>query len=177
MEYVIIGIFAVIFIFIFALYFINSKKINKAKKAEEAKKDGGTGEDKKVEVKSTVIQGSALENAIAEQEDANDTSNNVDATEPAKVEQKRVDNSRLKLDREEFVSEIRKSTDIGETKRVRLSSETNKIGKEGPDIVITESDEAEKKSENSSKTFADEMKSLSPEMKALLLNDILNRKY
>lgn len=90
--------------------------------------------------------------------------------------------TRLKLDRSDFRSELQRNnmTDI---QNEMISSQYNEIGKEGPSkSQIDETNaEIEKESETSSddentSEIAKEFKKLSPRMKAMMIDDIWNKK-
>ena len=138
--YIIIGVFAVVILYITILYFINSKKIKNAQSKAQAKdakagekKDASKtdGAGKKVEVKSEVIKGSYKDASI---EDLNKQSQQavieafkkIDEAEKAFESRKQTkgynDNGRLKLDRSNFKSELQKSLE-----NAKISSETNKM--------------------------------------------------
>ena len=176
-AYILIGIVLLCFIYIIVLYFVNSKKIAKAQKNKqdktEKKDDKNQSKvDKKpavVEVKSQVIKGTMFEEAVKEAEKSG-----FKYTNDPKADTMIKDNCRLQLDREEFVGEIKKSLETSEIKQQKLSSETNKIGIEGP--TLNTNKQIEKKVEDKN-TIADDINNLSPQLKALLVNDVLNRKY
>ena len=190
--YIIIGIFAVIFVYIMSLYFINSRKIKK-KNIEKTKKEEKEKEkNEKVEVKSEITTGSPLEKAINE---ANDYSKSteieqafrqIDAQREA-YEKTNVKGQRyrgLRKDRENFKTELQMAM---ETNRMamednRISSETNVIGKEGPsqEQIDRTNNAIAKEKENkniSDETIANEISKMSPEAKVILINDILGKKY
>lgn len=185
-EAIIIVAIALILIYIVVLYKKNSKKIksdkdksgtkNDAKKAEDAGK-GATTSGQKVEVESKIIKGTMFEEAIREAEQNGYTYQKPSA-------QTKVDNSRLKLDRENFVGEIQKTMEVSKIKQQSLKSHTNKIGVEGPTKAAGEAQatqqQVQKNQAEQAATKTDvsaEIKGLSPELKALLVNDMLNRKY
>ena len=190
--YVFIGIFAVVFIYIMALYFINSKKIkNKnAQKAEKVEKEKEKTE--KVEVQSEVTSGSPLEKAINE---ANDYSKNTEIEEAYKqmdaqreafehTSRKMYRDRGLRKDRENFKTELQMAMETNQMamESNRISSETNVIGKEGPsqeqiNRTNLEIEPENKNKETKQKTISSEINNMSPEAKALLLNDILDKKY
>lgn len=171
LGYIFIAIFVIIAIYIIVQYSINAKKIkSKSTKKVEEKPDkktvSKTTNDKKgadVEVKSTIISGTAVEQAIQEEEQKNNQK-----TKTENNKQTKIDNSRLKLDREDFVGEIQKMN------ANKISSEYNKIGVEGPATKSLKNKQVKKVQQ---KSVADNIKDLPPEIKALLLNDILNKKY
>ena len=182
--YITVGILLLIAIYIVILYCKNSKKIKKAEELKNAKmpKDknsvASSGEEVKkedkvqtkannVEVQSQIIKGTMFEEAIKEAEKSGysyKTNNDVGV--------QRKDTSRLKVDRENYVSEIEKNMGSSISQR-HISSETNKIGHEGPTTLTVQKDEIEKKSDE----VSNDIKNLSNELKALLVNDVLNRKY
>ena len=190
--YVFIGIFAVIFIYIMTLYYINSKKIkNKnAQKAENVKKEEKKTE--KVEVKSEITSGSPLEKAISE---ANDYSKNSEIEEAYRqmdaqreafehTNRKMYREKGLRKDRENFKTELQMAMETNQMamENNRISSETNVIGKEGPSPEQIARTNLEIELENQNKetkrnSISNEINNMSPEAKALLLNDILDKKY
>jgi hypothetical protein len=168
--YIIIAVAVLVLLYIVVLYLINNKKI-KQKQAKKDEKPKAT-ENKKtpdtkpnmVEVKSQVIKGTMYEEAVKEAERAGFKYTDDLQTDTAKKQ----DNSRLKLDREEFVPEI-KRTEYNRLKPQKLVSERL----EGPDAT---SKKKQIKTQNTD-SVGDQINNLSPELKALLLNDILNKKY
>lgn len=166
--YIIVGLVVLIFAYIFILYYVNSKKIKKkqAKKAEpdkkaEADKKSAETKQNKVEVKSQVIKGTMFEEAVKQAEEAGYKYNDKEYQSVYK----RADNSRLKLEREEFISEIKKA-DAG-----RLQPQKLKLDREEGPTKNKTSKKAQKES------IDEQIKNLSPELKAILLNDVLNKKY
>lgn len=191
--YIIIGVFAVIFLYIMALYFINSRKIKnknvqKAEKAEKTEKD----KNEKVEVQSEISSGNPLEKAIKE---TNDYSNNteieqaykqIDAQREAfeKTNSKTFRYRGLRKDRDNFKTELQMAMETNQMamEHNRISSETNVIGKEGPSKAQIDRTNLEIELENQKKvsketTIAQEINKMSPEAKAVLINDILGKKY
>ena len=190
--YIIIGVFAVIVLYIVALYFVNSRKIKKknAQKTEKVEKEKEKPVDKneKVEVQSEITTGSPLEKAINE---ANNYSNKTEieiafqkmeeqrqAYEKSNV--KSITSRGLKKDRSNFKTELQIAI---ENNNVAISSDTNIIGKEGPsqeqidrtNQAIAKEHESEKPM--SHEKIASEISKMSPEAKAILINDILGKKY
>lgn len=167
--YILIAIVVVAVLYIVIQYSINTKKINSQKKSEKKSevkpknKIDATEQkpaENKVEVKSTIINGTALENAMMEAEkQTNKTTIETENQTKSMTKNSRADKSRLKLDREDFVSEIQKQK-ILEKK-----------------IVETESGTSNQNAENDNNSISEELKNLSPELKAILINDILNKKY
>ncbi len=184
--YIIIGIFAVIIIYIAVLYFINSRKMkNKAQKSAEKTQEKS--KDNKVEVESSMSSKTPIETAILEE------NSKINKTE---IEQafSRIDDQRLEYENyiqsknsenDKHMTELERSLkkNSGDSLKIKhMSSETAKIGREGPSKKNIEkvNQEIAKRNENQSeldKSLAKEIENLSPELKAVLLNDILNRKY
>lgn len=189
--YILIGAFAIVLIYISVLYFINSKKIKKqqgqktkkevekADKQDKAKQKAESGAKEKVEVKSTVVQGTVADEALKEAEYENNLKEAFEKVEKDVAKQK--DTSKLAREclsrnKEMFTTEL-------DQRQTTISSFTNTMGHEGPDAEIiakinkeiADEDKAEQKPQKPS--LKSEVDNLSPEMKALLLNDILNRKY
>lgn len=167
--YILLGIFILCILSIAILYFINSKKIKQkeSKKVEANKKleDKPTQQKPaKVEVKSQVIKGTMFEEAVKE---AEKSGFNYDSQLKSDTASKPKDKSRLKLEREEFVSEIKKA-DNGRLKPQRLEVERQ----EGPTNINSDGQKSINKND-----IGDEINNLSPELKALLVNDVLNKKY
>lgn len=189
--YILIGAFAIVLIYISVLYFINSKKIKKqqgqktkkevekADKQDKAKQKVESGAKEKVEVKSTVVQGTVADEALKEAEYENNLKEAFEKAEKDVAKQKdtsKLARERLSRNKEMFTTEL-------DQRQTTISSFTNTIGHEGPDAEtiakinkeIADEDKAEQKPQKPS--LKSEVDNLSPEMKALLLNDILNRKY
>lgn len=189
--YILIGAFAIVLIYIAVLYSINSKKIKKqqeqktkkeVEKADEqdkAKQKAESGAKEKVEVKSTVVQGTVADEALKEAEYQNNLKEAFEKVEKdvAKQEDKsKLSRERLSRNEEMFTTEL-------DQRQTTISSFTNTMGHQGPDAEsiakinkeIADEDRAEQKPQKPS--LKSEVDNLSPEMKALLLNDILNRKY
>ena len=198
LEYFFIGFFALISLFILVFYIINSVKINKKqkkvlenKKTEEKNKEEKS-KDEKIEVPAEQSVEKPVERAIKE---ANIEFQIKEAFE--RIEQERVEyenapknraiGGKLQLDRGEFKTELQKSLETN-----KISSETNTISSstakmdfemkdfktdEQVDVEKQIAEEYMKKQENQNKTLGDELKEMSPELKAIMLNDILNKKY
>lgn len=189
--YILIGAFAIVLIYISVLYFINSKKIKKqqgqktkkevekADKQDKAKQKAESGAKEKVEVKSTVVQGTVADEALKEAEYENNLKEAFEKAEKDVAKQKdtsKLARERLSRNKEMFTTEL-------DQRQTTISSFTNIIGHEGPDAEtiakinkeIADEDKAEQKPQKPN--LKSEVDNLSPEMKALLLNDILNRKY
>ncbi|MGN1212649.1 MAG: hypothetical protein ACI4TZ_01285 [Christensenellales bacterium] len=175
--YIIIGITILVLLYIAILYFVNSKKIkqNQSKKKEETTKKEEVKEKPAstkpavVEVKSQVIKGTMFEEAVKEAEKQGYKYEDSYADQSYEKVYGRVDNSRLKLEREEFIPEIKRA-EYNRLKPERLVSERQ----EGPDIMDKST---QKISQEKLKSLGVEINDLSPELKALLVNDVLNRKY
>ena len=200
--YVIIGVAAFIFLFLILTYFIKSKvleeKIKEKKKIEEKAKEKDKKEEKKdpsekVEVPSELSKENPFDKAIKE---ANAEYHMKEAFEIIEQERIAFENSsrpshsatgRLKLDREEFKSELQKSLENN-----TISSETNVISSatakmdyeissqpksQDTDVEKQIAEEYVKNHNLSSGSIADEIRNMSPEAKAILLNDVFNKKY
>lgn len=194
-EYILIGTFVGIFLLMLLTYFINSKKINKSsKKLQKENKDDKKDDNKKVEVPSEMSAQKPVDKAISE---ANYEYNMKEAFE--KIEQQRAeyentpksvkDNSRLKLDRGEFKTELQRSleantisseTNIISSSTAKMDFEISSQSKEGNvniDKQIAEEYEKEHSKSQKLKNLAEEINNMSPQAKAVLINDILNKKY
>lgn len=193
LEYIFIGIFALISLFILVFYLINSAKINKKqKKVTEKKKTEDKIKDEKIEVPAEQSKEKPVEKAIKE---ANIDYQIKEAFE--RIEQERIEyenapknrtiGGKLKLDRDGFKTELQKSLETN-----KISSDTNVISsatakmdyeirdnqaKEQVDIDKQIAEEYVKNQEKKNKSLGEELKDMSPEMKAIMLNDILNKKY
>ena len=192
LEYFFIGFLALISLLILVFYIINTIKINKSQKKVAEKKKAEENKDEKIEVTVEQTQEKPMEKAIKE---ANIEYQIKEAFE--KIEQERVEyenapknknvNGKLQLDRGEFKTELQKSLET-----YKISSDTNVISSstqqmnfemsndktnEQFDMEKQIAEEYMKKQENQKKTLGDELKDMSPEMKAMMLNDILNKKY
>ena len=176
--YIIIGITILVLLYIAILYFVNSKKIkqNQSKKKEETQKKAEDVKEKPaptkpavVEVKSQVIKGTMFEEAVKEAEKQGYKYEDSSADQSYEKVYGRVDNSRLKLERDEFIPEIKRA-EYNRLKPEKLVSERQ----EGPDIMDKST---QKISKEKLKSLGVEINDLSPELKALLVNDVLNRKY
>ena len=194
LEYFFIGFFALISLFILIFYIINTVKMNKTQKkvtekkmTEEKKKD-----DDKIEVPAEQSKEKPVEKAIKE---ANIEFQIKEAFE--KIEQESVEyenfpknrtiGGKLQVDRGEFKTELQKSLETNKisSETNTISSSTAKMDFEMKDFKTNEQIDVEKqiaeeyikKQENQNKTLGDELKDMSPEMKAMMLNDILNKKY
>ena len=172
-EFIIIGLVAIVLLYIVILYCVNSKKIkqkqNKTDSEKKADKNVQKSTDTKpkvVEVKSQVIKGTMFEEAVKE---AEKSGFNYDAMCEPETASKPKDNSRLKLDREQFVSEI-KMADKQRLQAQKLMPERP----EGPSITSNKKQTSNKQNKES---FGEQINNLSPELKALLMNDVLNKKY
>lgn len=201
MEWIIIGAIVFVALCIAIMYFINSKKINKGsdkskekldKKEEKAKTEAPKSKDEKVEVESKITAESPIETAMKE---ANKSSAARDADMLQAFEvinnqaeqyehTQRLQKGKLKFQREKFVSQIQQSIQENNYDSVRnhLKSETATIGHEGPTVKQLDSQNVKSEDEQNKeiakeKTLADEISNLSPEMRAILINDILNNKY
>lgn len=201
-EYILIGVLVGIFLILLLTYFMNSKKINKKSKSKDKvldklkdkdKKDEIKDPNEKVEVPSEIINEKPIDKAIKE---ANAEYHMNEAFE--KIEQERIafenysrpshsSTGRLKLDREEFKSELQKSLEQN-----TISSETNVISSatakmdfeissqpnnQNVDVEKQIAEDYMKSHSEKKGTLADEIINMSPEAKAILLNDVLNKKY
>ena len=189
--YILIGAFAIVLIYIAVLYSINSKKIKKqqeqkaqkeaekSKEQDQAKQKAESGAKEKVEVKSTVVQGTVADEALKEAEYQNNLKEAFERVEKNVESQNsssRLERERLSRNKEMFTTEL-------DHQQTTISSFTNTMGHQGPDAEtierinkeIADEKNAEQKLEKPS--LKSEVDNMSPEMKALLLNDILNRKY
>ena len=201
-EYIIIGVLAFIFLTLVLTYFMNSRKINKNAKPkfktedkpkEEVKKEEKKDPDEKVEVPSEITKEKPVERAINEANTEYHMKKAFEIIEQERIafendaKQNKNSTSRLKLDRGEFKSELQKSLE----KRT-ISSETNVISsatakmdfeissQSGDDSVDVDKQIAEDyvKTHNTKiESIADEIRNMSPEARAILLTDILNKKY
>ena len=182
MEFIIIGVFVLVFAYIGILYLINSRKQkNKSTKVEkpEVKEDVA----KKIELKSEIIKEKPVETALSEatieyeiNEAIQKTSEQTDIFEETNKKPGRV--GRLQVDRSDFVSTRRSRQSSNSTlSNKTLKSETAVIGVEGPSKETQEPVKRDVEDTTSQKTIADEINNMSPEVKAILINDILNKKY
>ena len=190
--YIILGIFAVILLYIVALYFINSKKIkskNKDKVEKEKKEDK---KSEKVEVTSEISGKTPLEQAVIE---ASQYSKNTEIEEAYKKmedqrkvfeshNQKIIRERTFRKDRDHFKTELQMAMETNKMAMENniISSDTNVIGKEGPSQKqIDETNRAIAKEHEQShvtdESIANEIRKMSPEAKAVLINDILGKKY
>lgn len=188
--YIILGILALIFIYITVLYFVNSKKINKDQKqkkdsekksvviASESKKEPE--QKNKVEVNSEMLSATPIEQAINEEKDSNKLKSEFQKVQAEIEKERAIQGNRLYRDKDMFKTSLEgKKTTLEKT----ISSQTNVIGEEGPsEAQIDETDkeikEENTKNENNSDSIADEINNISPELKAILMSsDILNKKY
>lgn len=188
--YIILGILALIFIYITVLYFVNSKKINKDQKqkkdsekksvviASESKKEPE--QKNKVEVNSEMLSATPIEQAINEEKDSNKLKSEFQKVQAEIEKERAIQGNRLYRDKDMFKTNLEgKKTTLEKT----ISSQTNVIGEEGPsEAQIDETDkeikEENTKNENNSDSIADEINNISPELKAILMSsDILNKKY
>ena len=192
LEYFFIGFLALISLLILVFYIINTIKINKSQKKVAEKKKAEENKDEKIEVTVEQTQEKPMEKAIKE---ANIEYQIKEAFE--KIEQERVEyenapknknvNGKLQLDRGEFKTELQKSLET-----YKISSDTNVISSstqqmnfemsndktnEQFDIEKQIAEEYMKKQENQKKTLSEELKEMSPELKTIMINDILNKKY
>lgn len=201
MEWIIIGALAFVVVCIAIMYFINSKKIKKnsgkvedkkGKKSKNTKGDEPKSKDGKIEVESKITAESPLETAIKE-ENKSSAVRDADMVQAFEMINKQAEQyettqklqkGKLKFQREKFVSQIQQSIEENGYDSVRnhVKSETATIGKEGPTIKQLDpenikKDNLSKDELSKEKTIADQISNLSPEMRAILINDILNNKY
>ena len=181
-EFIIIGVFVLIFVFLAVLYYVNGKKIKgKQTKKEEQKKEKS---EKKIEVKAEMLKETPIETAIKE---ANIESHMEEAFKKIEDERKMFEEkneglnrrkSRLTVERDDFKTELQKSLEIA-----KISSETNVLksqtAKMDYETEANKNTEAEvtKDEIDKSKSLAEEIEKLSPEMKAILIDNLLNKKY
>ena len=181
--YIMIGIFAVVLIYIIALYFKNSKKIKGSGKKPDAKATKSPEKkEEKVEVESTITKKVPLEQSIIE-ENSRIAKNEIESAFSQIEAQRQAYEDSLtskNSDTDKSMTELERSmkNDSSMMKRKHLRSETAKIGVEGPTKQIEDATEAKKENaDDLSKSIASEIQNLSPELKAILMNDILNKKY
>ena len=196
LEYIIIAIFAVLILYVGLVYVINSIKMKRKAKPKTEEKPKTTsvvtqtkpttkpsGEIGKVEVKSEILTEKPVEKAIKETNldyQINEAFEKINAErdEYLRHTQKVGRIGRLKVDRSEFNPELKATKYI---KRNVLKSETAEIGHEGPSKRAYPSRDEKKdlneQTDATAKTIADEINNMSPEAKAILINDILNKKY
>ena len=182
-----------------------NKKAKKAEKPKEAKKEEEKKTDEKVEVKPEISAEKPIERAIKEAnvefqiKEAFEKieQERIDYEKTAKVTDKSI-GGKLKLDRGDFRTELQKTLeDNGTYERNVISSETNRMKSETaqmdyeirPQSIanVTENYEndidkqiAEEYMNNHQprqKTLKEEINGMSPEAKAMMLNDLLKRKY
>lgn len=188
MEWIIISAFVVVFAILFVWFMLNSTKINKndPKKSSTPKSNP----TEKVKVESKITKESPIDIAIKEQNkslsgaEIQQAFNMIDAERKAYESlQRGKSTSRLQVDRGDNRSEIEIMMAEGQvlSSRNHLKSETNIIGVEGPSAEQIAKVNAEIDSEGMTKPTAPgiskQIENLSPELKAVLLNDILNKKY
>ena len=198
LEYILIAAFALVFSFIFLVYYINTLKMKKKsqpkaekskkpeeaakpkKEAEQPKKDDGG----KVEVQSEVLTEKPVDTAKKEANIEYEINAAFEKINDEKEEYERINQKvgrvgRLQVDRSDFNREI-KSTRVKSNRNV-LKSETAEIGHEGPTKRSYPSRDDKKDLNEATdptvQTIADEINNMSPEAKAILINDILNNKY
>src|SRR5574344_807713 len=139
-EYIFIGIIALIGIYICLLFLKSNKKIKASQKAKtvekektDDKKSDTTANAKsgKVEVKSEVIKESPIEKAIKEANEQNKINESFQKLAPqSNIEvEKSKQGNRLELDRSEFRTELEKNSP-----RHTISSETNILKSEKQEI-------------------------------------------
>lgn len=194
LGYIIIGVFVLIFASLAVLYFINSKKIKKASKAKAKKDDASKKPDEKaekVEVKSEVIKGNPVENAIksanAEQEmeeafrRIDEQKKLYDLEVSLKASQK---TGRLQVDRGDFKTDLQKTLEQNtiSSQTNKLESETRQMGHEGPDAIasqdqISSNDKQQTLQQDKIVSISQEIENLSPELKAILIDNLLDKKY
>jgi len=193
LEYFFIGFFVIISVFILVFYTINTVKMNKVqKKVAEKKKAEEKKKDEKIEVPAEQSKEKPVEKAIKEANIEFQIKEAFERIEQERVEFENVPKNRniggkLQLDRGEFKTELQKSLETN-----KISSETNTISSatakmdfEVKDLKTNEqidvdkqiAEEYLKNHDGQNKTLSDELKDMSPEMKAIMLNDILNKKY
>ena len=194
MEWIIIGAFAFVILCIAVMYFINGRKIKKnsgksldKKSDSKAKVEIPKAKDGKVEVESKLTSEKPIETAIKEANQSigqtdiekafdaiNKGAESFDATQ-------KLQKGKLKFQREKFKSQIQQSIEEGDVyaERKHLKSETAVIGQEGPTEkkLTNKSEEITPKDVDQEKSIAEQISNLSPEMRAILINDILNNKY
>lgn len=186
MEWIIISAFVVVFAILFVWFMLNSAKINK----NDPKKSSTPKSNPTVKVESKITKESPIDIAIKEQNkslsgaEIQQAFNMIDAERKAYESlQRGKSTSRLQVDRGDNRSEIEIMMAEGQvlSSRNHLKSETNIIGVEGPSAEQIAKVNAEIDSEGMTKStdpsVSEQITNLSPELKAVLLNDILNKKY
>ena len=172
--YIFIGIIAIVLIYIVVLYFKNSKKIKAAKKPIEKKDDKKTNTKSsttdKVEVKSQITS-HPLQEEMSELEFR---SRLKEEFGEAKDHIRQDESNRLKYNRPEFKSELQAYKEYQNSKKNSSEGPSQEqIDKVNSEISSRKNAEKNKKVQ----TIKDEMAKLSPELRTILVNDILNRKY
>lgn len=173
--YIFIGIIAIVLIYIVVLYFKNSKKIKVAKKPVEKKDDKKnntkSGTTDKIEVKSQ-ITAHPLHEEMSELEFRSRLKEEFDEAKDH-IRQVEITN-RLKYDRPEFKSELQAYKEYQNSKITSSEGPSQEqIDKINSEIESKKNAEQNKKVQ----TIKDEMAKLSPELRTILVNDILNSKY
>ena len=172
--YIILAVFVLFMIGLIALYFVNSRKIKKAEVKKSKKEDVKTEEKKeKVVVPSTRTEGMPNFEAMQQAEAENRVKETVEIATHS--------NGKALTK-----TKLQKEVDLGETyirKRMKseitkMSSETNIIGNEGSDELFETKNKNEKSKtdKQSNNNLQGQINKLSPKMKAMLFNDILNKK-
>ena len=197
-EYLIIGFFAIAILYVLLVYIfgiikqkIKNKQITNEKSkpaekpAQKPTQKPSKSDEGKIEVEHEVLTEKPIDNAIKDaniQYQINEAFEKINAEkdEYERSNQKTTRTGRLQVDRSDFNSELR-STRNAKSKRNMLKSEYVEIGHEGPTKRAYPSKD-EKKDLNeatdpTAQTIADEINNMSPEAKAILINDILNKKY
>ena len=194
LEYIILGVFGIAILYVVVVYIFNSIKMknkNKPKNEEKPKTTSvvtqtkpttkPSGENGKVEVKSEILTEKPVEKAIKETNldyQINEAFEKINAEreEYLRHTQKVGRIGRLKVDRSEFNPELKATKYM---KRNVLKSETAEIGHEGPSKKASTEDKKDLnvQTDATAQTIADEINNMSPAAKAILINDILNKKY
>ena len=193
LEYILIGSVALISLFILVFYSINTRRINKKQtKVPEKKKVEEKTKDEEIEVPAEQTAEKPVEKAIKEANIDYQIKEAFERIEQERIEYENVPKNRsiggkLQVDREGFKTELQKSLEIN-----KISSDTNVISsatakmdyetadaqtQEQVDVDKQIAEEYMKNHEKKNKSLGDELKSMSPEMKTIMFNDILNKKY
>ena len=179
LEFILIGALALISLFILVFYIINTVKMNKKqKKVAEKKKIEEKVKDEKIEVSAEQSKEKPVEKAIKEANIEYQIKEAFERIEQERIEYENVPKNRsiggkLQVNREEFKTELQKSLEIS-----KISNEMrDNQAKEQVDVDKQIAEEYMKNQEKKKKSLGDELKDMSPEMKTIMFNDILNKKY
>ena len=182
--YIIIAVVVLVVSYIAIIYFKNSKKI---KKSKETSKPKDAKKEEKVEVESKILNVNPVKAAVLEEnskiakQEIEEAFVRINEQREAYQEQKKEEQAEEGY---EYMTELEKSLaldyDNPKYKKKHLKSETAKIGEEGPSQEnmqkILSGENNDKTNQNIDDSLATEIQNLSPELKAMLLNDILNNK-